>query len=42
MRLRQFQINKPHSRDVNFSFTSRRFYSTSSSSKMDTPTPIIT
>ena len=42
MRLRQFQINKPHSRDVHFSFTSRRFYSTSSSSKMDTPTPIIT
>lgn len=41
MRLRLFQINKPHSRDVNFSFTSPRFYSTSSSSKMDTPTPII-
>src|SRR6478752_5297887 len=42
MILRQFQMNIPHSRDVNFSFTSRRFYSTSSSSKMDTPTPIIT
>ena len=42
MILRQFQINKLHSRNVNFSFTSRRFYSMSSSSKVDTPIPIIT
>jgi len=41
MILRQFQINKLHSRNVNFSFTSRRFYSMSSSSKVDTPIPII-
>jgi len=42
MRLRQFQINRPHNRNSNFRFTSRRFYSTSSSSKVDIPIPIIT
>ena len=41
MRLRQFQINKPHNRNANFRFTSRRFYYTSSSSKVDIPIPII-
>jgi hypothetical protein len=41
MRLRQFQINRPHNRNSNFRFTSRRFYSTSSSSKVDIPIPII-
>lgn len=42
MRLRQFQINIPHNINSNFRFTSRRFYSMSSSSKVDIPIPIIT
>ena len=42
MRLNQFQLKKPYSRNVNFSFISRRSYSTSSSSKVDIPIPILT
>lgn len=42
MRLKQFQINKPYSRYANYRFISRRSYSTSSSSKVDIPIPILT
>jgi len=39
MILKQFQINKPHNRNANYRFTSRRFYFTSSSYKVDIPVP---
>jgi hypothetical protein len=41
MRLNQFQL-KTHSCNANFSFISRRSYSTPSSSKVDIPIPILT
>jgi len=42
MRLNQFQLKKTQSRYANFSFTLRRYYSTSSSSNVDRPIPILT
>ena len=42
MRINQFQIKTTYSNNVNFNLTLRRPYSTSSSSKVDTPIPILT
>ena len=42
MRLNQFQLKKTHSCNANSSFILRRSYSTSSTSKVDIPIPILT
>ena len=42
MRLNEYQVKKPYSKNANFSFISRRSYSTSSSFKVEIPIPILT
>ena len=42
MRSNLFQLKNTHSRYTNFSFTLRRNYSTSSSSKVNIPIPVLT